>query len=234
MSKRRTTPAATPSPFNAELFAALGLDELIPAPLAHWRPLVADGLRFFLERLPAQRLMAIVAEQMLLGAAPQATAALRLVALLICCPTLHKLGQVLARRPELHPDLRRRLQALFDAGRHDEVRALLGANGISAAECKAMESVHPMFLGGNYLPDTERGEVEIARVSLASVTGDVTCVYARPADGGIHYRGRRVRRRYPARSRRGVERGAHDARRIHGFLPARVAADRGAGNELRR
>ena len=84
--------------------------------------------------------------------------------------------------------LRRRLQELVDAGRHDEVRALLGANGISAAECKAMESVHPMFLGGNYLPDTERGEVEIARVSLASVTGDVTCVYARPADGGIHYR----------------------------------------------
>ncbi len=84
--------------------------------------------------------------------------------------------------------LRRRLQALFDAGRHDEVRALLGANGITAADCKAMESVHPMFMGGNYLPGTEDGEVEIARISLASVTGDVTCVYARPRDGRIHYR----------------------------------------------
>ncbi|MBE0593348.1 MAG: hypothetical protein IH616_13205 [Gemmatimonadales bacterium] len=84
--------------------------------------------------------------------------------------------------------LRQKLQALFDAGRHAEVRTLLSAEGISAADRKALESFHPMFMGGNYLPDTEDGEVEIARISIKSTTYDVTCVYARPDGGAIHYR----------------------------------------------
>ena len=84
--------------------------------------------------------------------------------------------------------LRKNLQALFDAGRHDELRSLLTAEGISVADRKVLESVHPMFMGGNYLPDTEAGEVEIARISIKSTTYDVTCVYGRPDDGAIHYR----------------------------------------------
>ena len=84
--------------------------------------------------------------------------------------------------------LRKNLQALFDAGRHDELRSLLTAEGISVADRKVLEAVHPMFMGGNYLPDTEDGEVEIARISIKSTTYDVTCVYARPDDGAIHYR----------------------------------------------
>jgi hypothetical protein len=84
--------------------------------------------------------------------------------------------------------LRKKLQALFDAGRHAEVCTLLTAEGISAADRKVLESFHPMFMGGNYLPDTEDGEVEIARISIKSTTYDVTCVYARPDEGAIHYR----------------------------------------------
>lgn len=84
--------------------------------------------------------------------------------------------------------LRRELEALFDAGRHAEVRTLLTAEGISSADRKALESFHPMFMGGNYLPDTEDGEVEIARISIKSTTYDVTCVYARPDGGSIHSR----------------------------------------------
>ena len=84
--------------------------------------------------------------------------------------------------------LRKNLQALFDAGRHAEVRNLLTTERLSAADRKALESFHPMFMGGNYLPDTEDGEVEIARISIKSTTCDVTCVYARPDGGAIHYR----------------------------------------------
>lgn len=84
--------------------------------------------------------------------------------------------------------LRRRLQALLDAGGHAEVRSLLAAANIPAADRKALEAFHPMFMGGNYLPDTEHGEVEIARIRIRSTTFDVTCVHARPVDGGIHYR----------------------------------------------
>ena len=69
-----------------------------------------------------------------------------------------------------------------------EVHTLLTAEGISAADRNALESFHPMFMGGNYLPDTEDGEVEIARISIESTTCDVTCVCARPDGGAIHYR----------------------------------------------
>ena len=83
--------------------------------------------------------------------------------------------------------LRKKLQNRFDAGRHAEVRTLLTAEGISDADRRALESVHPMFMGVNYLADTEDGEVEIARISIKSTTYDETCVYARPDGGAIHY-----------------------------------------------
>jgi hypothetical protein len=84
--------------------------------------------------------------------------------------------------------VRRRLQALFDAGRHDDVMSLLTSDGISEADRKALELSHPMFMGGNYLPDTGRGEVEIARISIDSTTHDVTCIYARRGKRFIHFR----------------------------------------------
>lgn len=95
---------------NAALLSSLGLDELVPPKLASWRPLVAEGMLFFLERLPARRLTAIISEQLALPA--DAGPARRLVALLAQCPTLHKLGQVLARHHRLDPELRRHLQSL--------------------------------------------------------------------------------------------------------------------------
>ena len=43
-------------------------------------------------------------------------------------------------------------------------------------------------MGGEYLPDRASQEVEIARITIASTTQDVTCVYARQVGGRIHYR----------------------------------------------
>ena len=84
--------------------------------------------------------------------------------------------------------VRKKLQVLFDEGRHAEVRELLTNEALSANDRKMLESFHPMFMGGNYLPDIDVGEVEICRISIASTTCDVTCVYARPVEGAIHYR----------------------------------------------
>ena len=84
--------------------------------------------------------------------------------------------------------LRKKLKALFEAGQHDEVRYLVGDAAFSVADNKVLEAFHPMYMGGNYLPDTEDGEVEIARISIQSTTFDVTSVYAKPKDGAIHYR----------------------------------------------
>ena len=84
--------------------------------------------------------------------------------------------------------LRKKLQTLFEAGQHIEVRELLGDTDFSVADRKALESIHPMFMGGNYLPDTDDGEVEIAKISIRSTTFDVTSVYVKPVGGAIHYR----------------------------------------------
>jgi hypothetical protein len=84
--------------------------------------------------------------------------------------------------------LRKKLRVLFDEGRHADVRQLADDLAFSASDRKALEAIHPMYMGGNYLPDAEAGEVEIARISVRSTTFDVTSVYARTEDGTIHYR----------------------------------------------
>jgi hypothetical protein len=84
--------------------------------------------------------------------------------------------------------LRKKLKTLFAAGQHDQVRNLIRDATLSDADRKALEAIHPMFMGGNYLPDTANGEVEIARISIRSTTADVTSVYARPEGGLIRYR----------------------------------------------
>lgn len=83
---------------------------LVPEVYADYRPLVADAVAFFLHHLSAPRLDAILAEQACL---PRDTGVeQRLTLLLFHCPTLHKLGQVVARNRKLDQELRRRLQTL--------------------------------------------------------------------------------------------------------------------------
>jgi len=83
---------------------------LVPEVYADYRPLAADALAFFLRHLSPPRLTAILAEQHALPS--DAGVAQRLTALLFHCPTLHKLGQVVARNRKLDRELRSRLQTL--------------------------------------------------------------------------------------------------------------------------
>lgn len=53
---------------------------------------------------------------------------------------------------------------------------------------EAQSRFHPAMMGGEYLPDRKEGEVEIARITIASTTQDVICVYARQVGKRIHYR----------------------------------------------
>ena len=97
--------------FFAETLSRLqGLTALVPAAYAAYRPLVSDGLTFFLGQLRAQRFEAIIAEQLALPA--NASNLRRLIALFRQCPTLHKLGQVVAHDRRLDLELRQRLQTL--------------------------------------------------------------------------------------------------------------------------
>jgi hypothetical protein len=55
-------------------------------------------------------------------------------------------------------------------------------------EQRRRANVHPAFMGGEYLPDCDSNEVEIARITIASTTQDVTCVYAKRVTAGTNYR----------------------------------------------
>jgi ubiquinone biosynthesis protein len=89
---------------------SIDVSPLVPDEYAAYRRVVGDALLFFLRSLPAGRFARIVAAQEQLPAGTSLSQ--RLAALMCHCPTLHKLGQVVARDRRLSPMLRSRLQAL--------------------------------------------------------------------------------------------------------------------------
>jgi hypothetical protein len=84
--------------------------------------------------------------------------------------------------------VRERLELLLSEGKMQEIHALLDGEGVTTNSIRYLESVHPMFMGGNYLPDMEDGEIEIARIEISSTTHDVTCLFAKMENGEIQYR----------------------------------------------
>jgi hypothetical protein len=53
---------------------------------------------------------------------------------------------------------------------------------------RALGLIHPSFMGGEYLPNRQETEVEIARINIDSTTSDVTSIYAKPGKNRIYYR----------------------------------------------
>lgn len=84
---------------------------------------------------------------------------------------------------------RRRLYAkALEAGEEDEVPDEWITSVLTDQDREGLGRIHPAFMGGEYLPNRSRQEVEIARITIASTTQDVTCVYARQVGNRIHYR----------------------------------------------
>ncbi|MFM7800629.1 MAG: hypothetical protein ACKO69_00535, partial [Limnohabitans sp.] len=79
-------------------------------------------------------------------------------------------------------------EALVAQGDAEAANELLRTPVLSQEERIAIGRLHPNFMGGEYLPNPKDQEVEIARITIASTTQDVTSVYARPAGKRIHYR----------------------------------------------
>ncbi len=75
----------------------IDVSPMVPDEFAQFRPVIGDAIAYFLERLPLPRLTELVARQCDLPA--DASAQERLANLISQCPTLHKLGQVVARGP---------------------------------------------------------------------------------------------------------------------------------------
>ncbi len=88
----------------------LDVGSLVPEEYQAYRPVIRDALLFFLQSLPLDRQWTIAREQVEL---PAHTSLIeRVFALLHRCPSLQKLGQVLAHDRSLSPALLGRLQAL--------------------------------------------------------------------------------------------------------------------------
>ncbi|MGB4560048.1 MAG: hypothetical protein WBI20_15150 [Burkholderiaceae bacterium] len=84
---------------------------------------------------------------------------------------------------------RRRIYA--NALKADDAQSLppeLTQDVLSEKDRRDLGRFHPAFMGGEYLPTRKSVEVEIARITIASTTQDVTCVYARQVGQRIHYR----------------------------------------------
>jgi hypothetical protein len=80
------------------------------------------------------------------------------------------------------------LERLIAEGRAEEAPQYLATSNLPDDERKAVGAVHPIFMGGEYLAKKDEGEVEIARIEIASTTYDVTSVFAKKVDGVIRYR----------------------------------------------
>lgn len=121
------------------------------------------------------------------------------------CPPQQGLGIDLSYRPEtywptdslrqavlgnIQGEVRRRiLEQALESGDGDFPPEGLLKPVLEPGLRDLLGKIHPMFMGGEYLPDYLPEEVEIARVAMKSTTGDVTSVRAfRESDGLIHYR----------------------------------------------
>ena len=93
-----------------EIVARTRPEQAIPGTYAHYQSLVHDGIEFFLGRVNRQRIIDLVVSQLSMDADTCCQA--RLLALAQRFPTLHKLGQLIARHPDIDPTVRQWLIAL--------------------------------------------------------------------------------------------------------------------------
>jgi len=83
---------------------------------------------------------------------------------------------------------REAVERYLDGNGLSDVPAELLGSALSEETRTYLGSLHPSLMGGEYLPDHAEGELEVARVTLASTMQDVVSIYARRDEAGIAYR----------------------------------------------
>jgi len=73
---------------------------------------------------------------------------------------------------------RKMIKAYYKNGNFQELEESFSKISLSDEERFRLASIHPMFMGGEYLPDYERDETEIARIELNSTMADVISIRA--------------------------------------------------------
>jgi hypothetical protein len=83
---------------------------------------------------------------------------------------------------------REMIRDYYEAGILEQLHDNLLADTLEERNRDSLGRIHPTFMGGEYLPNYDRSEVEIARIELESTTCDVISLRARPAGSRIKYR----------------------------------------------
>jgi hypothetical protein len=83
---------------------------------------------------------------------------------------------------------REMIRDYYAAGKLDQLSDELLRDSLSDGARASLGKIHPTFMGGEYLPNYCRQEVEVARIALASTTSDVISLRAWPSGSRIKYR----------------------------------------------
>ena len=105
------------------------------------------------------------------------------------CPKSYWEDAIMTRLANIKGDIRRKtvLEAI-NLGSAEKLEDSMLQESLPENMREAVGKIHPAFMGGEYLPDSEENEVEIARVTLKSTTGDVFSIRARHDGKYIRYR----------------------------------------------
>ena len=85
-------------------------------------------------------------------------------------------------------DRRAAVEGYLDGNGTETIPAELLNPALSEDLRRSRGRLHPSLMGGEYLPDHDVGELEIARVTLDSTMQDVVSIYARRTADGVAYR----------------------------------------------
>jgi len=83
---------------------------------------------------------------------------------------------------------RKAIREAYDADRVTVLDEYYSMPVLPEEDRRALGALHPSFMGGEYLPNRQATEIEIARINIDSTTSDVTSVYAKAGKNRIYYR----------------------------------------------
>jgi hypothetical protein len=82
---------------------------------------------------------------------------------------------------------REMIRDYHEAGKLEQLHENLLADTLDDERRVSLGQIHPTFMGGEYLPNYNRSEVEIVRIELESTSYDVISLRARPVGSRIKY-----------------------------------------------
>lgn len=148
---------------GVDRFKAVAVDEfitlldpaaVIPSVYRAYRPIVRDGLHFFLSRISVDRMTDILADQLL--TAETCSREQRLFELAKKCPTLHKLGQLIARNRHIDANVRKWLIPLENGDYGTSIDQLLP---LAEREVQSEKEIFSIRLGARVLSEASVGAV---------------------------------------------------------------------------